>query len=702
MRNVDTDERLRAVALLQQKAAALKAEVAERERTETELRRRTRELTALMETAAVGLHWVGPDGTILWANAAELKMLGYQPDEYIGRPIFEFHADRDVIDGMLARLRCGECLRDFEARVRCKDGSIKHVLIDSSVLWENEKFVHTQCFMRDITEQKRAERALAEAARQQTALYEFVERRFRACSLAEIHDAALHAIVTALGCDRAAILLCDDAGVMRFAAARGLSDAYRQAVEGHSPWDLNDPNPQPVCIPDVAAAELDDALKGIVLGEGIRALAFIPLLLHGRLGGKFMTYYNAPHVFGPDEISLSLTIARQLGLGIDRKRAEQELRAGEQCIRQLLTLMPAAVYTCDARGRITFFNRRAVELWGCEPSLLDEDRKFCGALRLWRPDGSSLPHAETPMALAVARGQSTRNGEVTIERPDGSRVLVSVNIDPLYDSDEQVCGAINVFQDITERKKMEEAIRHAKNELEARVQERTASLREAMAQMEEFSYTVSHDLRAPVRAMHGYAEIVMEDYGDRLDETALEYLDRIIRGGRRMDQLIQDILTYSRLSRREVQLKPLNLDSLVREIVQQYPSMRPPAATIVICGTLPAVFGHEPSLVQAISNLLTNATKFVTTGIAPKVRVRCEPRGSEVRLWVEDNGIGIRPEHQHRLFGLFERIHPEQRYEGTGIGLAIVRKAVERMGGTAGVESDGISGSNFWIQLPAA
>jgi signal transduction histidine kinase len=235
------------------------------------------------------------------------------------------------------------------------------------------------------------------------------------------------------------------------------------------------------------------------------------------------------------------------------------------------------------------------------------------------------------------------------------------------------------------------------------VNERTSSLREAITQMEEFSYSVSHDLRAPVRAMQCYAEVLLEDYGHQLDENAKKYLERIIRGGTRMDRLIQDILTYSRLSRREIHLQPVSLDKLTREIIRQYSDLGSSAPPdISVEGQLLSVIGHEASLSQAISNLLNNAIKFVPSGKTPQVRVRTEHRNGDARLWIEDNGIGIKPEYQHRLFNVFERVHPEKNYEGTGIGLAIVRKAAERMGGKAGVESDGVTGSRFWIQLPAA
>jgi len=167
-----------------------------------------------------------------------------------------------------------------------------------------------------------------------------------------------------------------------------------------------------------------------------------------------------------------------------------------------------------------------------------------------------------------------------------------------------------------------------------------------------------------------------------------------------MDRLIQDLLTYSRISRRELQLEPVSLDKLVRDVVENYPVMRPERADIEVKGPLPDVIAHEPSLSQVVSNLLSNAVKFVAPDGRLRVRVSVERQDTCARLCIEDNGIGIKREHQSRLFGMFERIHPERNYEGTGIGLAIVRKAVERMNGKVGVESDGISGSKFWIELP--
>lgn len=547
-------DRLRKIALLEQRAGSLEREIAKRKQMETQ----GHLLAAIVESSDDAIISKDLNGIITSWNSGAQRIFGYTADEIIGKSVTILMPldRREEEPYILARLRKGERIDHFETIRRRKDGTDLHISLTISPVKDMRgKIVGASKIARDISERKRTEW-------QQQALYELAASVNRAVALPEIYEASLIAICHCQNANRASILLYDAEGVMRFKAWRGLSEEYRRKVEGHSPWKRDDSAPQPICVDDVAKAALDEDLRAVVAREGIQALAFIPITYEGRLLGKFMVYYDAPHHFVPEELRPVQTIISQVAFAIERQRA----------------------------------------------------------------------------------------GEY----------------------------------------------------LERTVNERTASLREAIAQMEEFSYTISHDLRAPVRAMQCYAEVLMEDYGARLDESAKKYLDRIIGAGTRMDRLIQDILTYSRLSRREIQLQPVSLDKLARDIVRQYLDMASVQAEISVEGPLLSVLGHEPSLGQAISNLLSNALKFVAPGTSPKVHLRTEQRNGDVRLWVEDNGIGIKPEYQHRLFSVFERVHPEKKYEGTGIGLAIVRKAAERMGGKVGVESNGLAGSRFWIQLPAA
>jgi signal transduction histidine kinase len=219
-------------------------------------------------------------------------------------------------------------------------------------------------------------------------------------------------------------------------------------------------------------------------------------------------------------------------------------------------------------------------------------------------------------------------------------------------------------------------------------------------QLETFSYSIVHDMRAPLRSMFSFASLVHDDYRDKVDDTGRDYLRRIMNSARRMDALITDVLTYSRVATGETPLTTVDLDAFVSEIVENYPQFQQKAHAIHIAHPLPAVRGNAALLTQVFSNLLNNALKFVPPGKEPCVTVRAETTNGKVRVWVEDQGIGI-PQGQHeKIFGLFQRLHGAE-FAGTGVGLAIVKRATERMSGKAGFDSEVGKGSRFWVELEA-
>jgi PAS domain S-box-containing protein len=276
-----------------------------------------------------------------------------------------------------------------------------------------------------------------------------------------------------------------------------------------------------------------------------------------------------------------------------------------------------------------------------------------------------------------------------------------------------------VFNDITERRQQQE-------KLERTIAERTVALRETVAELEAFSYSIAHDMRAPLRGMQGLANILLEDHASHLDAEAADYLRRISVSAQRLDRLIQDVLNYSKIVKGKVVIEPVDLDQLLRDIINAYPSFQLLKAEIQIKRPLPKVLGNAAFLTQCISNLLSNAIKFVSPGALPHVRIWAEEinpldHGSgeksdaratsapssldqhsiprQVRLYVEDNGIGIAGSERARIFQMFERIHPATEYEGTGIGLTVARKAAERIGAKIGFESEIGKGTKFWIQI---
>jgi signal transduction histidine kinase len=250
-------------------------------------------------------------------------------------------------------------------------------------------------------------------------------------------------------------------------------------------------------------------------------------------------------------------------------------------------------------------------------------------------------------------------------------------------------------------KHQEELVAMAES-LERRVVERTKLLEEANRELEAFSYSISHDLRAPLRSMQGFAGLLLEECGPALGTECSDFANRILKSATYMQTLMDDLLRYSRLGRAEIAMGPVPLERAVDEAIGQLTTdVADKKADITVARPLPDVAGNRPIVVQVVANLAANALKFVD-GKRPEVRIHAEARGGRVRLWVEDNGIGIAPEHQERIFRVFERLHGVEAYPGTGVGLAIAKRGMERMGGEIGVESEIGKGSRFWIELPGA
>jgi PAS domain S-box-containing protein len=259
----------------------------------------------------------------------------------------------------------------------------------------------------------------------------------------------------------------------------------------------------------------------------------------------------------------------------------------------------------------------------------------------------------------------------------------------------------NILSTAITRKQTEDEIRQLNASLEARVKERTQQLEEANHELEAFCYSVSHDLRAPLRAIQGFAQVLMEDYDNLLDDMGREYLNRLTTAAAHLDTLILDLLAYSRLGRTQIQLSQVNLATVIEGILSELDSeLQEKQAQVIVKTALPIVRSHQSTLNSAITNLIVNAIKFVKCDINPVVQIWAEVKGDNLRLWVEDNGIGIAPEHQERIFRVFERLHGVESYPGTGIGLAIVKRGVESLNGRVGVFSNRHQGSRFWIELP--
>lgn len=398
------------------------------------------------------------------------------------------------------------------------------------------------------------------------ALHALAETINRSNSLESVYPEALQALRWVCAADRAAVLLFDAQNAMRFAASDGLSDRYRAAVEGHSPWAANEEYAQPILVTEPEREPSLAPLLPHLRQEGIASLAFIPIAHQGRLLGKFMLYFDTPHEMTAEEIRLALTVAEYLALAVSRQHALEETR--------------------------------------------------------------------------------------------------QINAD-----------------------------------LEGCVQRRTRQLEEANREMESFCYSVSHDLRAPLRALDGFSRILLDEAGQILDEADKSNLRRIIAASERMGGLMDDLLKLSRIGRASMRLTDVDLGRIAAETIGRLRSGKPEHRVTVQIAPGLSVQADAGLMRIALENLLENAWKYTGRTADAHIEFGSMEMDGRVDFFLRDNGAGFDLRYATKLFSPFQRAHSPGEFEGNGIGLAIVQRIVQRHGGRIRAESEPGRGSTFWFTL---
>jgi PAS domain S-box-containing protein len=716
-----------------------------------------RRLDATYEQAGVGIVEIDAEGRLLRVNKHICQLLGCSEQELLGQCLFDLTHPGDATTDRFqySRQMAGEIEGyTLEKRFLRKDGSHLWASITSRSVRDAEgRFLYAVRAQQDITARKDAEAKLVRYAQQKAILHDLTVSLQHATSLDDVYQSSMDAMSRTLGCQRASVLLFDASKTMRFVAWRNLSEGYRKAVDGHSPWSADTRNPSPVCIDDVARSSLPDDLKNVVLAEGIQALAFVPLQESGRLLGKFMLYYDAPHAFTKDETDLALTVAWHVGFSVERmqaqraalqlaaivessedaiiskhldgtitswnygaerlfgysaeeavgrsvtmlippdrldeepkiigrihrgervehfetlrrrkdgslidisltispirdpegrivgaskiarditerKLAEAKLRDSEHQLQQLLAAIPAAIYTTDAEGRITYFNEPAVELAGRRPELGSD--KWCVTWKLYWPDGTPLPHDQCPMAIALKEGRIIRNVEALAERPDGTRVPFIPYPTPLRDAKGNIVGAINMLVDVSQRKEAEAQQRVLLNELNHRVKNNMQMLQSLLSTSARRTKSVE-------------AHEVLHEASGRIGAMAAA----------------QRVLYQNTNATR------FNAAEFFAAVCETARHAFPPGIHVA-CEAAPVELGNDDAMPLALilNELLTNAVKHGMEGRDRGViRVTFARRGDTCALDVEDEGPGFD----------FEQA------KSRSSGLSLVQGLVRQLGGT--------------------
>jgi PAS domain S-box-containing protein len=508
----------------------------------------------------------------------------------------------------------------------------------------------------------------------------------RSGTVQDIYRAALVALADGLGVSRSSILLYDRDGVMRFCAHRGLSDRYRAAVEGHTPWTPDTPDAEPIVVGNVRDDPSLSPFLATIEAEGIAAMTFIPLVSLGRVIGKFMLYYDEPREPSPDELQLARVVAAQVAFAVERTRAEEKARLSEERLRFALDAASMGTWDWDLTTERVRWSANLERLHGLAPGTFDGT--FAAYEREVHPDDRARVLAAARRAIESGAPYDV---EYRIVAPDGSVRWVEGK-GRVESEDGRPVRMSGVCMMVTRRKEAELA--------------RLSSAEEASRLKDEFLATLSHELRTPLNAILGWVQMLQSD-GLSADRVRRAF-DVIGRNARLQAQLIEDILDVSRIitGKLEIDRVPVFVDQLLDTAISGVlPAADGKQIRIAkdIAAGLPAIEGDAKRLQQVVGNVLSNAIKFTPEG--GKVTVACRPDGGGVLIEISDTGAGIASEFLPYVFDRFRQADSRatRKHGGLGLGLALARHLVEQHRGEIRARSEGLDrGTAVQIRLPAA
>ena len=620
------------------------SDITQRKQIEEALRESEERYRSIVDNLQDGYIRANKDGIVIMASPSIAHMYRVDsPQEMLGLPALSLYKNPEDRHALLEELKKRKKVSDFESEALRKDGTSFPVSLNAQFYYDAQGQIQgTEAFVRDSTERKRAENALRESEAFTrlvlNSLFAFVGVMTPDGTLIYVNKAPLEA----------AGITADEVCGKKF------WDAY---------WWNYDSQVQ---------EQVRAAIERAALGEIARYDVQIRIANDSKM---WIDFQIAPLRNQYGRIIHLIPSAMDI---TQRKRHEEMISH----LSALVQSANDAIISKDLNGVIQSWNIGAEKIFGyTAQEAIGRNISFLA------PPGHI--NEESDIIRRIAEGEYIDNFETVRIRKDGTIIHVSLTFSAIKDASDKITGVSKIAHDITDRKLVEEKLKEASEHLEA-----------ANEELEAFSYSVSHDLRAPLRHMSGFVDLLQKKLGDQLDETTHKYTIAIATASKKMGMLIDDLLAFSKIGRIEMKRRKISLNPLVRGVVREIKAEAKGRDIVWEIDELPDVYGDRSLLRLALVNLMSNAVKYSSTRSRAEIKIACKDEGSEMICLVKDNGVGFDMQYMDRLFDVFQRLHTQDEFEGTGIGLANVKRIISRHGGRVWAEGAVGQGATFYFTLP--